>query len=58
MIRIRYVISVLSKSDLVDAKSLGNDARSAVYMELRERIDGVGQSKIDRRVVEKRFDYC
>ena len=42
MIRIRYVISVMCESDLVDAKSLGHDARSAVSMELREHIDGVG----------------
>jgi hypothetical protein len=58
MIRIRYAISVLFKSDLVDAKLLGNDARFALSMELRERIDAMGPSKIDRWVVGKRLDYC
>ena len=58
MIRIRYLISVSCRTDLVDAKSSGNDARSVVSVELRERIDGVGQSKIDRRVMEKRLHYC
>ena len=48
--------SVFWKSDLTDEKSLGNDARSVVSMEPRERIDGVGQSKINKWVVEKRFD--
>jgi hypothetical protein len=58
MIRIRYVISVSCRSDFVDVKASGNDARSAVSVELREGIEGVGPSKIDRRVVETCLDYC
>ena len=51
MIRIRYVISVMGRSHSVDAEELGDNARSVVSMGLREGIDGVGQSKIDRRVM-------
>ena len=48
MIRIRCVVSVLCRSDPIDAEELGGNARSVVPMGLREGIDGVGESRIDR----------
>ena len=58
MIPLGYVASVSCRSDLVDPGSLGNGARSIITLGLREGIDAVGPSKIDRRVVEKHLDYC
>ena len=42
MIRIRYVTSVLCRSDPLDAEELGDNSRSTVSLGLREGIDGLG----------------
>jgi hypothetical protein len=59
MIRIRYVISVMGSSDSVDVlDELGNNARSVVSMGPRKGIDGVGQRKIDRWVMDECLENC
>ena len=53
MIQIRYVVSVLCRYDPLNAVELGDSARSVVSMELRAGTDGVGESKVNKWVMEK-----
>ena len=47
MTQIAYVLAVLSGSIIMDTESLGNDARSNIFMGPREGVDGVGRSEFD-----------
>ena len=50
-----YFVQVWSS---LDTAELGNDALFGICMGLREGIDGVGESQIDRWVMEKHLEKC